>query len=266
LDDVAALIESNVSEFLLSMGTAGGGVERADEEITWTVGGSPIDYHNAVVRCHASEARAAGLVEEWRAELRTRSLPGSWHLTPTMQPSTLASLLAAAGFDDGGEEPAMAASLSDLVAAPASGDLKVTRVDSANQLDDYRGVLASGFGEGPKEADWVASIYATTGLAANGPWRHFVGRVRSEPVATASLLLTDATGGIYFVCTKPELRRRGYGAALTHRTMVEAAASGAKYAVLGSSPMGQRVYERLGFRTVFSYRLFEIGSSPTDRS
>jgi hypothetical protein len=37
-----------------------------------------------------------------------------------------------------------------------------------------------------------------------------------------------------------------------------AAASGAKYAVLGSSPIGQKVYERLGFRIVFSYRLFEL--------
>jgi len=39
--------------------------------------------------------------------------------------------------------------------------------------------------------------------------------------------------------------------------MVEAADAGAAYAVLGSSPMGQGIYERLGFRTVFPYRLFE---------
>jgi hypothetical protein len=26
----------------------------------------------------------------------------------------------------------------------------------------------------------------------------------------------------------------------------------------GCSPMGQRVYERLGFRTIFSTRLFEL--------
>ena len=257
-DEVAALIESNVSEFLLSMGRTGGGAERADEEITWTIGGSPIGYHNAVVRSDASKARGAELVEQWRAELLTRALPGSWHLTPSMRPSALPDLLTAAGFEDGGDEPAMATSLSDLSGAPPNEDLEIALVGSTNDLEDYRRVLASGFGEGPKEADWVASIYARTGLGKDGSWRHFVGRVRSEPVATASLLLTGDTGGIYFVCTTPEFRRRGYGAAVTHRTMVEAAASGAKYAVLGSSPMGQTVYERLGFRTVFSYRLFEL--------
>jgi hypothetical protein len=44
---------------------------------------------------------------------------------------------------------------------------------------------------------------------------------------------------------------------MTRAAMVEALRSRANHAVLGSSPMGQRIYERLGFRTIFSYRLFE---------
>lgn len=176
-EEVAGLIESNVIEFLLSMGRTGGGTERVDEEITWTIGGSPIGYHNAVVRSDASKARGAELVEQWRTELLTRSLPGSWHLTPSMRPSTLPDLLTAAGFEDGGDEPAMAASLADLVGAPPSEDLEIALVGGAHDLEDYRRVLATGFGEGPKEADWVASIYASTGLGTDGPWRHFVGRV-----------------------------------------------------------------------------------------
>src|SRR5947207_9307550 len=105
--DLAALIESNVAEFLLTMGRIGGGSERADDEITWTVGGSPIGYHNAVVRCDASQARGRELVEEWRTQLRERSVPGSWHLLPTMRPTQLAEYLTDAGFEDGGDEPAM---------------------------------------------------------------------------------------------------------------------------------------------------------------
>lgn len=259
-DEVEALIDRNVSEFLLSMGRAGGGCERTDEEITWTIGGSPIGYHNAVVRADSTPARAVELVEEWRTELLARSLPGSWHLSPSMRPSTLPDLLTAAGFEDGGDEPAMAASLSALPGPPPAGELDIALVENPEDLQDYRRVLASGFGEGPKEADWVASIYARTGLGTDGPWRHFVGRVGDEPAATASLLLTGEAGGLYFVCTTPRFRRHGYGAAITHRTMVEAAACGARYAVLGSSPMGQKVYERLGFGTAFSYRLFELES------
>src|SRR5215510_9239839 len=124
-EDLAAPIESNVAEFLLTMGKIGGGSERADAEITWTAGGSPIGYHNAVLRCHASEARGRALVEEWRAELSSRSLPGSWHLSPTMRPHGLAERLTEAGFEDGGEEPAMAAKLSGLSDTSSLADLEI---------------------------------------------------------------------------------------------------------------------------------------------
>jgi ribosomal protein S18 acetylase RimI-like enzyme len=257
-DHIGALIEANVDELLLSMGDAGGGSRRVDDEIAWTVGGSPIGYHNAVVRCAASDARGGDLVEEFRSELLERSLPGSWHLTPAMRPGNLPDLLSRAGFVHAGEEPAMAAPLSELPAAPPNEDLDVTLVETASDLEAYRDVLAAGFGEGPKEADWVASVYARMGFGAGGPWRHLVGSVRGEPVATASLLLHGAAAGIYFVCTTPGFRRRGHGATITHRAMLEGAACGAVHAVLGSSPMGQRVYERLGFRTVFAYQLYEL--------
>ena len=98
----ADLIETNFVEFLLSMGRAGGAVERLDDEIAWTIGGSPIGYHNAVVRCTASEGRSGFLVEEWRDALRQRSLSGSWHWTPGMHPHDLPRLLLDAGFEDGG--------------------------------------------------------------------------------------------------------------------------------------------------------------------
>ena len=258
VDVPSSNVESNFAEFLLGMGRAGGGVERSDAEITWTVGGSPIDYHNAVVRCRAPEARAAGLVNDWRSELLGRSLPGSWHLTPSMRPSRLPHLLQNAGFRDGGDEPAMAAALPALIEPPPRRELAITRVTDAPDLGAFRHVLAEGFGEGPTEADWVVAVNATMGLSHDGPWHHFIGRVDDDPVATATLLLTGEAGGIYFVCTRPDARRRGYGAAITHSAMTYAADRGAAVAVLGSSPMGQSVYQRLGFRTVFSTRLFEF--------
>jgi ribosomal protein S18 acetylase RimI-like enzyme len=258
MDDLAELIENNVAEFLLGMGGAGGGERRATDEVTWTVGGSPIGYHNAVVRCAAAtHARAREIVDQWRTELRDRALPGSWHLTPAMRPAALAELLTAAGFQDGGDEPAMAADLTKLGGYPAADGLAIEVVETEGDLVAYRDVLAAGFGEGPKEADWVTATFATIGLKG-GPWHHLLGRLGADAVGTASLLMTARAGGIYFVCTRPDMRRRGYGAAVTRQAMVEAARLGASHAVLGSSPMGQRVYEKLGFRTVFSYRLFEF--------
>ena len=253
--DLAAAIEGNVAAFLLQMGAAGGGQERSDDHATWTVGGSPIGYHNAVVRFDVDRPeRAAELIARFVEELRRRRLPGSWHLTPSMRPADLVAVLVDAGFLDGGEEPAMAAQLSTLVDV-APTDLAISAVEDADGMREYRHVLAGGFGEGQEEADWVATVFSRIGYA--DAWSHYVGRIGTTPVATASLLLTRPVGGIYFVCTAPEQRRKGYGAAITRHLMAEAASRGASHAVLGSSPMGQRVYESLGFRTIFSYRLME---------
>src|SRR5207244_3322266 len=116
-------------------------------------------------------------------------------------------------------------------------------VENDEGLDAYRRVLGDGFGEGPKEADWVASIYASIGLGSDVPWRHYIAIHEGEPVCTASLFLTPGVAGIYFVSTRPAFRRRGFGTAMTRHVMVEAAGLGAAGGILGSSPMGQGGYQ-----------------------
>jgi ribosomal protein S18 acetylase RimI-like enzyme len=268
VDGRPALVEANVRAFLLEMGRAGGGVERDDDEITWTVGGSPIGYHNAVVACRASPDRAGLLVEAWATELDRRGLPGSWHLSPSMAPDDLERRLLAAGFDDGGDEPAMAADLTaEVPAGPPVPDLAVGRVAGAGDLEAYGEVLAGGFGEGPVEAEWVAEVFGRIGLGADVPWRHLLGTVDGHPVATATLFVHPVdVAGIYFVCTAPSERRQGIGAAITRAAMEEAKALGCRSAVLGSSPMGHGIYRRLGFEEVFRYRLLERSPDASQRT
>ena len=252
-------VEGNVRAFLLEMGRVGGGVVRDDAEVTWTVGGSPIGYHNAVVACRAAPRRADRLADEWAAELDQRRLPGSWHLSPSMRPDDLEARLLARGFEDGGDEPAMVADLSvPTPDVPPVEGLELERVRIARDLDDHRDVLARGFGEGPPEAAWVAEVFGRIGLGDDVPWRHLVGRRDGRAVATATLFVhPPEVAGVYFVATTPDARRRGIGAAVTARAMEEARVLGCSAAVLGSSPMGYGVYRRLGFEEVFRYRLLE---------
>src|SRR5437867_5314771 len=133
------------------MGRAGGGHDRRDGEITWTVGGSPIGYHNAVVECAASPERADTLITEWRDELHAAGLPGSWHVSPMMTPDDLVERLIANGSDDGGEEPAMSADLTRALPEPPRIDgLSIARASDDAGLDAYRRVLGRGFGEDRK--------------------------------------------------------------------------------------------------------------------
>lgn len=255
MDDAELIraIEGNAAELLLAMGAAGGGRQRSDQAVRWTIGGSPIDYHNAVVTCSVDDRTAEVVVAESLQELKDHGVPGSWHVGPSMRPLDLGDRLVAAGFTHGGAEPGMALRLAELRETEVAG-LRVERI-GLKELGVWADTLGRGFGEGPKEAQWVAEVYRRLGVA--DPWRHYVGYLGDEPVATATVFLAAGVAGLYFVMTVPEARRRGIGAAITAAVLREARDSGSEYAVLGSSPAGRSVYAGLGFREYCAIDLYE---------
>lgn len=246
--EVVRAIEDNGAEFLLALGRAGGGEERRDP-VHWTVGGSPIAYHNCVVRAALTPAEADAAIEQFVGRLEMLAVPGCWHVGPSMRPGDLVQRLGAHGFTDlDAVEPGMAVDLTALPEAPRVDGLQVERVRSSEALEGFRSVLAAGFGEGEPEADWVCAMYERIGLGDGTAWRHYLGQVEGRPVSTVSVFLGAGVAGLYFVCTLPDERRRGIGAATTLASLHAARAEGYDLAVLTSSPMGQGVYERLGFR------------------
>jgi GNAT superfamily N-acetyltransferase len=251
--ELGRVIEDNAAELLMAMGAAGGGVQRDDGTVRWTIGGSPLDYHNAVVAAGLSEAEADQVIAESLAELRNRSLPGSWHVGPSMRPTDLGRRLLEAGFTHGGSEPGMAVKLSDLRKPAAVPGLEITRVETDDALSTWEATLGRGFGEGEKEARWAAEVYRRLGYG--DPWRHYLGLLDGDPVATTTVYLAAGAAGIYFVMTVPEARRRGVGAAITYAALQHA--DDVEYGVLGSSPAGRSVYAGLGFREYCTIDLYE---------
>ncbi|MCA0458531.1 MAG: GNAT family N-acetyltransferase [Chloroflexi bacterium] len=259
LDSESAVIhaiEANTAGFLLSMGKAGGGEEKHTPEITWTIGGSPLDYHNAVVHADLTTETAALTIREVISLMKAKNVPGSWHLSPNMHPADLGTYLDANGFEYVGDEPGMAAYLPTLNIPPMPEGFRVERVQDAQSLKHWETTLGRGFGEGIKEAQWVTGVYAKIGLDDSVPWRHFLGLQDGEPVATTSLYLGAGVAGIYFVSTVPSARRRGIGAAITAAALQHALEMGYQVGILGASSDGFPVYQRLGFRQFCTFRLY----------
>jgi GNAT superfamily N-acetyltransferase len=115
-------------------------------------------------------------------------------------------------------------------------------------LETALDVTARGFGA-PRE--FFVPLFAG-GMQADGLdlWLAFVDGV---PVSTAIGMVRGDTVGIFDVATPPEHRRKGYGALVTAKAVLEGFAAGATLAYLQSSDMGFPVYEALGFRTVSTY-------------
>lgn len=89
----------------------------------------------------------------------------------------------------------------------------------------------------------------------------YVGEVDHEPVTTGIGVTLGNHVGVFNIATPPAHRQRGYGAAVTARVVRDGLAHGARRAWLQLSTGGFRVYQRLGFRTVESWRFWLASAS-----
>ena len=260
---LVAAIEANTREFLLALGRAGGAEERADPQLHWVIGGSPIDYHNCVVHADLAPESADDAIRESVERFRAHGVPGTWHVTPSMRPPDLGERLVAHGFTHAGDERGMAA---DLLALPEDlsvpAGLSIELVRDEQDLMVWTDTLAMGFGEGRQEAEWVGAMYRKIGLGDDLPWRHYLGRLQGEPVATATLFLGAGVAGIYFVFTVPQARRKGIGATLTLQALRDARTLGYRSGVLGSSEAGYSVFRRLGLQEYCTISIYEWRALP----
>jgi GNAT superfamily N-acetyltransferase len=176
-----------------------------------------------------------------------------------MRPDNLGERHLKHGFSYEGDDIGMAADLPALPKkrAPVLEDLIIERVRGEKGLAAYGRTLTRGFGGTPGEAEWIVEMYRRLGLGDDGPWRHYLGRLGGEPVATSTLFLGAGVAGIYFVFTVEGARRQGIGAAMALAPLLEAREMGYRVGVLGASEMGYPVYRRLGFREYCRIRIYE---------
>jgi GNAT superfamily N-acetyltransferase len=129
--------------------------------------------------------------------------------------------------------------------------LRTVPVDRRSHRD-FAAVTASAF-ELP--LDVVQDVFGLPLLEAPGV-AGWAGYVDEEAAATSVAMATGDTVGVYNVATMPWLRRRGLGTHMTRLALEHGIQAGCGRAVLQASPTGRPLYERMGFRTVATYRMF----------
>ena len=85
-------------------------------------------------------------------------------------------------------------------------------------------------------------------------WERFaayVGYFDGEPVSTTAVVAGGGAIRIYNVATVPNEQRRGFGEATMRYALAEARRTHAfEPLILQSTPVGLRLYQRMGFRTI----------------
>jgi GNAT superfamily N-acetyltransferase len=105
----------------------------------------------------------------------------------------------------------------------------------------------------------IFDAFAKGGLLAP-PTAGCLAWLDGTPVGGATVIVLEGVGFVGWVAASPAARGRGVGAAVTAWVTNRAFEDGADFASLQASPMGRSVYERLGYRTLFSYRVWRYAS------
>ena len=195
------------------------------------------------------EAIPSELIEQAMGEVLARDVP-CWVEVRAGRLPILERTVAGLGFVQADALPGMVLRPNELARIPRSG-LTLRRADDADQLAIAGSVVARGFGVPP---EMVAAMF-TPQVVAGPDISIYVAYDGEQAVSAAMAWRGDYAVGIFNVATPPEFRSRGYGRAVTTGAIEAAFEAGADLAWLQASPLGQPVYQAMGFRQVATYLL-----------
>ncbi len=176
-------------------------------------------------------------------------LPFWWWVFPRSQSAATIGMLGAEGFSLVESIPSMVADLTLLSdEETCDSGVSIIRVKNKEELNLWEEVSFTGFDFPYKTKEQYHRFVSTFNLHADSPQKFFLACLNGIPVATSLLFLNGNIGGIYFITTLAEQRKKGIGLELTTATMRFAKIAGARFAALQSSPDGLRVYQQAGFK------------------
>ncbi len=239
-DALARAADRTLAFAWAALGRNGGFPVVAGPSMTMFASGTPFAFYNgAIATAPAPDPDA--VVREVLAFFASKDVP----YLMSVRDGTDDALLAAgraAGLEDAGGSPLQV--LHPITSAPARPPLlDVVLATEDTDLQTHRDLVAACF---DMPVDVALRLYGD-GCLDDPDLAIVIGRVDAVPVATAMLVRSDETAGIYNVVTVPAHRGKGYGAAVTWAVVAEGARRGCTHAVLQPSESGYPVYRRMGF-------------------
>jgi ribosomal protein S18 acetylase RimI-like enzyme len=255
MDDRDLLVREHanlIEAFAIAAGTTEGGFVRRADAVACLLSGLPAAQFNQVIVEDDSAPPDAVIAAV--AEARSRRVPFMLDLR--------------VGTDDRFVPVAIALGLVPMTPEPWMPGMalwpvpegrpepipghEIRRVTDDAGVADHVATASAGF-EMPEE---LLRAIITPDVARLPTVAVYVGYTDGVPLSAGMSVRSGSTIGLYNIVTLASARRRGYGEAMTVRLAADGVAAGCDVAVLQASPMGLRLYERLGYRTVVRYMAY----------
>jgi GNAT superfamily N-acetyltransferase len=147
----------------------------------------------------------------------------------------------------------------ERVAVPGVPDgASVREVGTDRDRDDYVEVFAAAYAQLGASRDLVLGVMPPLEMLLGDDVGAFVVDLGERPAAVAMSIVIDGVADIHWVGTMPFAARRGLGELATARSIEHGFDHGADLAALQASPMGDRLYRRMGFTELYRYEEFLV--------
>lgn len=177
-----------------------------------------------------------------------------WARTGQPEDEDLIAAAEAAGFQAVYEMPEMVRRGSKLEPEPLPSGADLRKLSDASEAPDFWAVAKDAYATNGFPSEVFAGYTNHSGLLAENV-AAFVARLDGEPVSIAMTIVSDGVAGIYWVGSRDRARGMGLGRAITVAATNAGFELGAEVASLQASPMGRPIYTKLGYETVYGYRL-----------
>jgi len=257
-EEIIHQVELNLWETWANFGRGPECTLHDEDDVLWFETPIPIIPYNTVLRFQVEqdvEQRIDALVQGYAK----RNVAPLWIVHPSSVPTDLPKCLQKRGYQEIEIAPCMARSLeNDLSETPPIPDgVEIREAIEEKDVMELYGLAAWRWGVPDEYRPQLKKIFEefkvgerTTNTRFWLAWKDGV------PISKVALYNGSGSAGIYAVATKPEARGLGVASILVNVALQAAREMGHKLAVLDSSPLAEKLYQRLGFTTIAPLRLY----------
>lgn len=256
-EEVIHQVEMNLWETWSNFGRGPGCTLHDEGDALWFETPIPVLPYNTVLRFQVEQdvdRRIDSLVNRYN----NRNVPQLWIVHPSSQPGDLAERLQKRGLQEIEVAPCMARSLEDLPEMPPIPEgVEIREALEESDLIELYGLAAWRWGVPEEHRLQLRKMIEKFEIGERtSNTRFWLAWKDSMPISKIGMYTGTGSAGIYGVATRPESRGLGIAGILMNVAMQAAKETGHTLAVLDSSPLAEKLYQRLGFINVAPLRLF----------
>ena len=256
-EEVIHQVELNLWETWSNFGRGSDCTLHDEGDALWFETPIPIIPYNTVLRFQVVQdidTRIDALIQGY-AE---RNVAPLWIVHPSSLPIDLPERLQIRGYQEIEIAPGMARRLENLSEPPPIPDgIEIREAIGEKDIMELYGLAAWRWGVPDAYRPQLEKIIEKFAIGERtSNTRFWMAWKDGVPISKIALYNGSGSAGIYAVATKPEARGLGIASILVNIALRAARDMGHKLVVLDSSPLAERLYQRLGFVNVAPMRLY----------